>query len=154
LKYCRYVCMYVPLLIEWRVFFSRYIPHPMIVSQIFALLGLYKAAHFRQEWPYVVPIHITMYLIHMLQVGILSSLIIYIHTNLHREVIHTYIHTFVTGFIFIYIFFLRNWQYCLCVITGRVQLLQAIPWPNHHHHHYYYPGIDPIHVLKPSWYLG
>lgn len=39
----------------------------MIVSQIFALLGLYKAAHFRQEWPYVVPIHITLYLIHMAQ---------------------------------------------------------------------------------------
>mmetsp|Transcript_3573 Transcript_3573/g.5066 ORF Transcript_3573/g.5066 Transcript_3573/m.5066 type:complete len:195 (-) Transcript_3573:261-845(-) len=44
-----------------------YIPHPMIVSQIFALLGLYKASHFRNEWPYVVPIHITMYLIHMMQ---------------------------------------------------------------------------------------
>ena len=97
LKHCRYVCMYVPLLIECRVFFSRYIPHPMIVSQIFALLGLYKAAHFRQEWPYVVPIHITMYLIHMLQVGILSSLTISIHTYtihtiLHIYVIHTYIH--------------------------------------------------------------
>lgn len=44
-----------------------YIPHPMIVSQICALLGLYKAAHFRAEWPYVVPIHVTLYLIHMLQ---------------------------------------------------------------------------------------
>lgn len=44
-----------------------YIPHPMIVSQIFALLGLYKAAHFRAEWPYVVPIHVTLYVIHMLQ---------------------------------------------------------------------------------------
>eukprot|EP01038_Epipyxis_sp_PR26KG_P009099 gene9099-12270_t len=44
-----------------------YIPHPMIVSQIFALLGLYKASHFRKEWPYIVPIHITLYLIHMLQ---------------------------------------------------------------------------------------
>jgi hypothetical protein len=48
-------------------FSVRYIPHPMIVSQILALLGLYKAAHFRTEWPYVVPIHITMYLIHMAQ---------------------------------------------------------------------------------------
>jgi len=44
-----------------------YIPHPMIVSQIFALMGLYKASHFRTEWPYVVPIHVTLYLIHMLQ---------------------------------------------------------------------------------------
>ena len=87
--------MYVPLLIECRVFFSRYIPHPMIVSQIFALLGLYKAAHFRQEWPYVVPIHITMYLIHMLQVRILSSLIIYIHTYNFTYIRHTYIlHTY------------------------------------------------------------
>jgi hypothetical protein len=39
----------------------------MIVSQIFALLGLYKAAHFRQEWPYVVPIHIALYVVHMMQ---------------------------------------------------------------------------------------
>lgn len=44
-----------------------YIPHPMIVSQIIALLGLYKAEHFRTEWPYVVPIHITLYVAHMLQ---------------------------------------------------------------------------------------
>lgn len=44
-----------------------YIPHPMIVSQIFALLGFFKAAHFREEWPYVVPIHVTLYLVHMLQ---------------------------------------------------------------------------------------
>jgi hypothetical protein len=39
----------------------------MIMSQIFALLGLYKAAHFRQEWPYVVPIHVSLYVVHMLQ---------------------------------------------------------------------------------------
>ncbi len=39
----------------------------MIVSQILALLGLYKAAHFRAEWPYVVPIHVTLYLVHMMQ---------------------------------------------------------------------------------------
>jgi hypothetical protein len=44
-----------------------YIPHPMIVSQVWALLGLYKAQHFRTEWPYVVPIHIALYLVHMLQ---------------------------------------------------------------------------------------
>jgi hypothetical protein len=44
-----------------------YIPHPMIVSQVFALLGLYKAEHFRLEWPYVVPIHVCLYIIHMLQ---------------------------------------------------------------------------------------
>lgn len=39
----------------------------MIVSQMFALLGLYKAAHFRAEWPIVVPIHCVMYFIHMMQ---------------------------------------------------------------------------------------
>lgn len=39
----------------------------MILSQVFALLGLYKASHFRQEWPYVVPIHIALYITHMLQ---------------------------------------------------------------------------------------
>lgn len=44
-----------------------FIPHPMIVSQIWALLGLHKAAHFRLNWPYVVPIHIALYLIHMTQ---------------------------------------------------------------------------------------
>lgn len=44
-----------------------YIPHPMIVSQIWALLGFQKADHFRQQWPYLIPIHITFYLIHMMQ---------------------------------------------------------------------------------------
>jgi hypothetical protein len=44
-----------------------YIPHPMIVSQIWALLGLYKAAHFRAEAPYVIPLHVTLYLVHMMQ---------------------------------------------------------------------------------------
>jgi hypothetical protein len=44
-----------------------YIPHPMIVSQVFALLGFMKAAHFRAEWPLVVPIHCALYMTHMLQ---------------------------------------------------------------------------------------
>ena len=39
----------------------------MIVSQIWAMMGLYKAAHFRAEAPYVVPLHVTLYLVHMLQ---------------------------------------------------------------------------------------
>lgn len=40
----------------------------MIVSQVWALLGFYKAAHFRQELgPYVIPVHIVLYIIHMLQ---------------------------------------------------------------------------------------
>ena len=44
-----------------------YIPHPMIVSQIWALLGFFKAAHFRAEAPYVVPVHVALYTVHMLQ---------------------------------------------------------------------------------------
>jgi hypothetical protein len=44
-----------------------YIPHPMIVSQVWALLGFLKANHFRSEWPYVIPIHILLYTTHMLQ---------------------------------------------------------------------------------------
>lgn len=44
-----------------------YIPHPMIVSQVFALLGLHKAAHFRADWPYVIPVHVALYMTHMLQ---------------------------------------------------------------------------------------
>lgn len=44
-----------------------YIPHPMIVSQIWALLGFFKAAHFRTEAPYVVPVHVALYAAHMLQ---------------------------------------------------------------------------------------
>jgi hypothetical protein len=45
----------------------RYIPHPMITSQVVALLGFYKAAHYRAEWPYVIPIHVLLYLVHMMQ---------------------------------------------------------------------------------------
>lgn len=44
-----------------------YIPHPMILSQIWALLGFYKAAHMHSSWPYLIPVHITLYSIHMLQ---------------------------------------------------------------------------------------
>jgi hypothetical protein len=39
----------------------------MILSQIFALLGFLKADHFRKEWPYVIPIHVALYLVHMFQ---------------------------------------------------------------------------------------
>jgi len=44
-----------------------YIPHPMIVSQMWALLGFYKAKHFRLDFPYAVPIHLVLYFIHMMQ---------------------------------------------------------------------------------------
>ena len=39
----------------------------MIVGQIIALLGVYKAKHVHTISPYMIPIHITFYLIHMLQ---------------------------------------------------------------------------------------
>jgi len=44
-----------------------YIPHPMIVSQIWALLGIYKADHFRAAYPYAIFVHIALYLTHMTQ---------------------------------------------------------------------------------------
>ena len=39
----------------------------MIVGQIIALLGVYKAKHVHTISPYMIPIHITFYIIHMLQ---------------------------------------------------------------------------------------
>lgn len=45
----------------------EFIPHPMIVSQIWALLGMYKAVHMRTLLPYAVPIHIVLYSVHMVQ---------------------------------------------------------------------------------------
>mmetsp|Transcript_817 Transcript_817/g.1373 ORF Transcript_817/g.1373 Transcript_817/m.1373 type:complete len:680 (-) Transcript_817:126-2165(-) len=44
-----------------------YIPHPMIVSQVFALLGVLKADHFRESCPYLIHCHVVLYLTHMLQ---------------------------------------------------------------------------------------
>jgi len=45
-----------------------YIPHPMILSQVWALLGLYHASHMRScAWPWLVPVHICFYLCHMMQ---------------------------------------------------------------------------------------
>jgi hypothetical protein len=39
----------------------------MIVSQIFALLGVLKADHFRKSCPYLIHAHVFFYLVHMLQ---------------------------------------------------------------------------------------
>merc|ERR1712146_463231 len=44
-----------------------FIPHPMITSQVLALLGFFKAVHFRQSVPWLVPVHVILYLIHMMQ---------------------------------------------------------------------------------------
>jgi hypothetical protein len=41
------------------------LPHPMILGQVFALLGVHKVIV--QDWPYLVPVHITLYLIHLTQ---------------------------------------------------------------------------------------
>jgi len=43
------------------------IPHPMIVSQCVALCGLYKNAAFRTAMPWLVPTHVCLYLVHMMQ---------------------------------------------------------------------------------------
>jgi len=42
------------------------IPHPMITSQIFALCGVFKAAHMA-EWRWVLVPHVVLYLTHMTQ---------------------------------------------------------------------------------------
>mmetsp|Transcript_40090 Transcript_40090/g.40886 ORF Transcript_40090/g.40886 Transcript_40090/m.40886 type:complete len:683 (-) Transcript_40090:610-2658(-) len=44
-----------------------YIPHPMIVSQIWALLGVQLSSSIRTQYPYLIPLHITLYTIHMIQ---------------------------------------------------------------------------------------
>lgn len=45
-----------------------YIPHPMITSQVVALLGFAKAEHFRVACPsWVIPLHVGLYLTHMMQ---------------------------------------------------------------------------------------
>jgi Phospholipid methyltransferase len=42
-----------------------FLPHPMILSQIWALLGFFKASNFRSMYPYLVPVHVCLYLAHM-----------------------------------------------------------------------------------------
>jgi len=43
------------------------IPHPMIVGACIGLLGFHKLAGLREEMPYLVPVHIGLYLTHMMQ---------------------------------------------------------------------------------------
>jgi len=43
------------------------IPHPMILSQCVAMLGFMRAEAFRSSWPYLVPAHVCLYMVHMLQ---------------------------------------------------------------------------------------
>ena len=61
---------------KWiNIFPYGYIKHPMIVSQIWALIGFYKAAHFRANWPYIIHIHIAFYLVHMVQEELFLNII-------------------------------------------------------------------------------
>lgn len=72
------------------VFGVRYIPHPMIVSQVVALLGVLKAEHFRKASPFLIHIHVCLYLVHMLQE----------HFDLHLETVRKYfIDTSIDGFL-------------------------------------------------------
>lgn len=43
------------------------IPHPMILSQCVAMVGLFMHTGFRTAWPFLVPTHICLYLVHMVQ---------------------------------------------------------------------------------------
>lgn len=43
------------------------IPHPMILGSIVGLVGLATLESFRDAWPWLVPIHVAFYLVHLLQ---------------------------------------------------------------------------------------
>jgi hypothetical protein len=43
------------------------IPHPMIVGQVVALLAMYSIPHMRNTFPWLIPTHIALYLVHMFQ---------------------------------------------------------------------------------------
>ena len=39
----------------------------MTLGQVFGLCGMYKVWWMRSEWPWLVPVHIALYLTHMAQ---------------------------------------------------------------------------------------
>ena len=43
------------------------LPHPMILGQVVALLGLHVVPQVGAARPYLIPIHVALYLIHMTQ---------------------------------------------------------------------------------------
>jgi len=45
----------------------NFIPHPMILGQVFALVGVCKPPHVHKQWPWLIPVHIGLYLAHMIQ---------------------------------------------------------------------------------------
>ena len=49
------------------VFPYNCIPHPMIVGALIALCGFYVETNFRNAFPYLVPIHCLLYVIHAIQ---------------------------------------------------------------------------------------
>eukprot|EP00615_Pteridomonas_danica_P011162 CAMPEP_0114333742 /NCGR_PEP_ID=MMETSP0101-20121206/3942_1 /TAXON_ID=38822 ORGANISM="Pteridomonas danica, Strain PT" /NCGR_SAMPLE_ID=MMETSP0101 /ASSEMBLY_ACC=CAM_ASM_000211 /LENGTH=175 /DNA_ID=CAMNT_0001464831 /DNA_START=64 /DNA_END=591 /DNA_ORIENTATION=- len=50
-----------------QVFPYNVIPHPMIMGQVFALLGVFKPAHVYTNWPWLIPVHVLLYFTHMTQ---------------------------------------------------------------------------------------
>jgi Phospholipid methyltransferase len=47
--------------------YNCYIPHPMIVGNLLWLSGLYKMQGFRDAVPWLAPVHMALYTVHMLQ---------------------------------------------------------------------------------------
>jgi hypothetical protein len=43
------------------------LPHPMILGAVMALLGVQVQSAFRDDWPWVVPLHVAAYLVHLAQ---------------------------------------------------------------------------------------
>jgi hypothetical protein len=43
------------------------IPHPMIAGSVVGLLGVHALAPFREAWPWLVPAHLVLYAVHLLQ---------------------------------------------------------------------------------------
>lgn len=41
------------------------IPHPMIVGSLVGLLGIHASPGLREAWPWLVPVHVALYLIHL-----------------------------------------------------------------------------------------
>lgn len=47
--------------------YSLRIPHPMILGSLIALIGIHKMESFRNVYPWLVPVHMFLYFIHMMQ---------------------------------------------------------------------------------------
>ena len=43
------------------------VPHPMINAQLFAMLGMFRIDALRQKFPYLIPLHMVLFSIHMFQ---------------------------------------------------------------------------------------